>query len=192
MEKQRCKWCNLKNPVYVSYHDQEWGVPTYDDGRLLEFLILEPFQAGLSWETILCRRESFREAFDRYDLNRICGYGEEKITELLNNEAIIRNRRKIEAAVGNAKVFRDIQREWGSFSDYIWHFTDGNVVYESGRTSSALSDAVTRDMKKRGMTFVGTTTIYAYLQAVGIIYSHDPDCFLYKKGKTNSIPEGRD
>lgn len=181
MEKMRCKWCNGKNPLYIRYHDEEWGVPTYDDRLLLEFLILEPFQAGLSWETILNKRENFRKAFDDYDLEKICAYSGDKVLELLEDPGIIRNRRKIEAAVNNAGVFRDIQREWGSFSDYIWHFTDGKIVYETGKASSELSDAISKDMKKRGMKFIGTTIVYAYLQAVGIIYSHDEGCFLYRE-----------
>lgn len=180
MEKQRCKWCNLNNPLYVKYHDEEWCVPTYDDKILFEFIILEVFQAGLSWETILNKRESFREAFDNFDPEIIKDYNEEKIAELMNNKAIIRNRRKIEAAINNAKIFLEIQAEWGSFSDYIWHFAEGKVVYETGQTSSALSDRVSKDMKKRGMKFVGTTIVYSYLQAIGVLNSHDEECFMYK------------
>lgn len=182
MEKLRCKWCNRKNPLYVKYHDEEWGVPTYDDQVLLEFLILEPFQAGLSWDTILNKRESFRRAFEDYDIEKICGYDEDKISEMLKDPGIIRNRRKIEAAINNTTIFRQIQKEWGSFSDYIWHFTEGRVLYETGKASSELSDEVSKDMKKRGMKFIGTTIVYAYLQAIGVIDSHDPECFLYKDG----------
>lgn len=181
MEKQRCKWCNLNNPLYVKYHDEEWCVPTYDDKILFEFIILEAFQAGLSWETILNKRESFREAFDNFEPEVIKDYNEEKIAELMNNKAIIRNRRKIDAAINNAKIFLEIQVEWGSFSDYIWHFTEGKVIYESGKASSELSDLVSKDLKKRGMKFVGTTIVYSYLQAIGVIYSHDEGCFLYKE-----------
>lgn len=181
MNQTRCKWCNLKNPIYVEYHDHEWGSPVYDDKTLLEFLILEPFQAGLSWETILLKRENFRRVFEDYDIEKICRFDETKILEMLGDASIIRNRRKIEAAINNAKIFVEIQKEWGSFSDYIWHFTDGEVVYEIGKTNSLLSDKIAKDMKKRGMKFVGTTIIYSFLQAIGVIYSHDRECFLYKK-----------
>ena len=178
----RCKWCNLNNPLYVKYHDEEWCVPTYDDSIMYEFLVLESFQAGLSWETILNKRENFREAFNGFDPNVIKDYGEDKIADLMENKGIIRNRRKIEAAVVNAKVFLDIQAEWGSFSEYIWHFTDNKIVYEIGMASSPLSDQISKDMKKRGMKFVGTTIVYSFLQAMGIIYSHEEGCYLYKEG----------
>lgn len=181
MEKTRCKWCNLANPLYVKYHDEEWCVPVYDDAALFEFIILEAFQAGLSWETILNKRENFRKAFDDFKPEVITGYGEEKIEELMNNKGIIRNRRKIEAAIVNAKVFLEIQAEWGTFSKYIWHFTDGKVIYEIGKASSILSDQISKELKKRGMKFVGTTIVYAYLQAIGVIYSHDKECFMYKE-----------
>lgn len=176
----RCSWCNLKNPVYVEYHDHEWCVPEYDDHMLFELLILESFQAGLSWECVLNKRISFRQAFDGFDLETVCGYGEEKIAELLENKNIIRNRLKIHAAVNNAKIFQEIQKEYGTFSRYIWGFTDGKIIYEVGETRSELSDRVSKDLKKRGMKFVGTTIIYSYLQAIGVIYSHDKECFLYK------------
>lgn len=182
MEKIRCKWCNLDNPLYVKYHDEEWCVPTYDDAVLFEFIILEAFQAGLSWETILNKRENFREAFDGFKPEVILNYDEAKIEELMNNKGIIRNRRKIEAAIVNAKVFLDIQAEWGTFSNYIWHFTDGNVIYEVGKASSKLSDQISKELKKRGMKFMGTTIVYAYLQAIGVICSHDKECFMYKEG----------
>ncbi len=180
MEKGRCKWCNLNNPLYVTYHDEEWCVPTYDDKVLFEFIILESFQAGLSWETILNKRENFRQAFDDFDTSVIMMYDDAKIEELMNNKGIIRNRRKIDAAITNAKIFREIQREWGSFSDYIWHFTEGKVMIEVDKVSSALSDTVSKDLKKRGMKFVGTTIIYSYLQAIGVIYSHEEGCYLHK------------
>ena len=181
MEKVRCKWCNLANPLYVKYHDEEWCVPTYDDAVLFEFVILEAFQAGLSWETILNKRENFREAFDQFDPHIIKGYEEDKIDELMNNKGIIRNRRKIEAAIVNAKVFLEIQKEWGTFSKYIWHFTDGKIVYETGKASSELSDKISKELKKRGMKFVGTTIVYAYLQSIGVINSHDLECYLHKE-----------
>ena len=180
MEKTRCKWCNLANPLYVKYHDEEWCVPVYDDAILFEFIILEAFQAGLSWETILNKRENFREAFDDFDPLKIKDYDENKISELVNNKGIIRNRRKIEAAIMNARVFLEIQKEWGTFSEYIWHFTDGKVIYETGKASSELSDQISKDLKKRGMKFVGTTIVYAYLQAIGILYSHDEECFMHR------------
>ncbi len=169
----------------MKYHDEEWGVPVFDDRVLLELLILEPFQAGLSWEIVLNKRGNFRESFDNYDIEKICKYDEDKIAELLENPKIIRNRRKIEAAINNTRIFRDIQKEWESFSDYIWHFTKGNSIYEVDKTSSSLSDTITMDLKKRGMKFIGTTTVYAYLQAIGIIDSHDETCFLYRKNEKN-------
>ena len=176
--KNRCHWANPKNEKYIRYHDKEWGVPLYDDHKLFEMLILECFQAGLSWECVLNKREAFREAFDDFDLEKVCGYDEEKIGELKNNTLIIRNRLKIQAAVTNAKVFRDIQKEYGSFSEYLWHWTGGKVIFENTKTTSPLSDEISKDLKKRGMKFVGTTVIYSYLQAVGVISSHEDGCFL--------------
>ena len=176
----RCKWCNLKNPIYVEYHDTEWCVPEHDDAKLFELLILESFQAGLSWETILNKRENFRKAFDGFVPEKIAQYDENKIAELMNDAGIIRNGRKISAAINNARVFMEIQEEWGSFCEYIWHFTDSKVVYEADKTSSPLSDEVSRDLQKRGMKFVGTTIIYSYLQAIGVLYSHDEGCFLHR------------
>ena len=176
--RMRCRWANPKNERYIRYHDEEWGVPVHDDGKLFEMLILECFQAGLSWECVLNKRDAFSEAFDGFDLEKICAYGEDKLESLRNNPEIIRNRLKIQAAVTNARVFHEIQRECGSFADYLWHWTDGKVVCETGRTSSELSDSISKDLKKRGMKFMGTTVIYAYLQAVGVIYSHEDGCFL--------------
>lgn len=182
MERIRCKWCNMKNPTYVKYHDEEWGIPTYDDKELLELLILEPFQAGLAWETVLMKREYFKEAFSDYDIEKICAYDEGKISEMLDNKQIIRNRRKIEAAINNTRIFKEIQKEWETFSNYIWHFTNGSIIYEAGETKSALSDEISKDLKKRGMKFIGTTIIYSYLQSIGVVYSHDEDCFMYRAG----------
>ena len=176
--KIRCRWANPKNERYIRYHDEEWGVPVHDDRKLFEMLILECFQAGLSWECVLNKRDAFLEAFDGFDLEKICAYDEDKLEALRNNPGIIRNRLKIQAAVTNARVFREIQQECSSFADYLWHWTDSKVVYETGRTSSELSDGISKDLKKRGMKFVGTTVIYAYLQAVGVIYSHEDGCFL--------------
>ena len=177
----RCRWCNLRNPLYVAYHDEEWGKPQYDDRKLFELLVLEPFQAGLSWETILNKRENFRKAFDDFDPVQISRYDDVKIASLMENPGIIRNRRKIEASIQNAVIFLQIQSQWGSFSDYIWHFTKGHAIYEVDNTSSSLSDRISADLKKRGMKFIGTTIVYSYLQAIGIIYSHDRECFLYQE-----------
>ena len=181
MEQIRCKWCNLKNPIYIQYHDREWGVPVYDDHRLFEMLILESFQAGLSWECVLNKREHFRKAFDNFELEKVCAYDEEKIEELKNNKDIIRNRLKINAAINNAKIYKDIIEEYGSFSSYIWGFSDGQIIYEYDKTTSELSDTISKDLKNRGMKFVGSTIIYSYLQAVGIINSHEDECFCHIK-----------
>ena len=182
---QRCKWCNLDNPLYVKYHDEEWGEPTYDDKELFELLILESFQAGLSWECVLNKRENFRHAYDNFDIDKIVYYDETKINELKENKGIIRNKLKIKASINNAKIFKQIKKEYGSFSKYIWGFTNNKIIYEIGKISSELSDKISKDLKKRGMTFVGTTIIYAYLQAIGIVNSHDENCFKYKKGNQN-------
>lgn len=176
--KTRCRWANPNNDTYLHYHDAEWGVPVYDDHKLFEMLILECFQAGLSWECVLNKQEAFRQAFDGFDLKKVCAYDEEKINALCQDPGIIRNRLKIRAAVNNARIFRSIQEEYGSFSAYLWHWTDGTIIYEKNEASSPLSDAVSKDLQKRGMKFVGTVIIYAYLQAVGVIYSHEDGCFL--------------
>ena len=176
--RNRCPWADPGNPVYIRYHDQEWGVPVHDDRRLFEMLVLESFQAGLSWACILNKREAFRRAFDGFDLEKVCAYGPEKVQALLEDAGIVRNRRKIQAAVQNARVFRQIQGEWGSFDAYLWHWTGGETLREVGKTSSPLSDAISKDLKGRGMSFVGTTIVYAYLQAVGVIFSHEGGCFL--------------
>ena len=175
----RCRWCNLNNEAYVRYHDEEWCRPCFDEKYLYEMLILESFQAGLSWECVLNKRENFRLAFDNFDIDKICSYGEEKIAELLGNKDIIRNKLKIRAAVNNSLIFRDIQRQYGSFYNYLKTFTGEKTYYETGRTTSALSDELSDDLQKKGMKFVGSTIIYSYLQAIGIICSHDKDCWLY-------------
>lgn len=178
-ELKRCRWVNLDNPLYVHYHDEEWGKPHYDDGYFFEMLVLESFQAGLSWECVLNKREAFRAAFDGFDYKKIAAYTLEKMEELAANKNIIRNKLKIRAAVSNAAVFMDIQKEYGSFSKYIWHFTDGKqIINRDGipRATSDLSDQVSKDLKKRGMKFVGSTIIYSYLQAVGVIDDHEPEC----------------
>ena len=181
--KERCKWCNLKNKKYIEYHDKEWGIPIYDDKHLYEMIILESFQAGLSWECVLNKREDFRKAFDNFEIDKICDYDEKKIQELLKNENIIRNKLKINSAINNSKIFKKIQNEHKTFSNYIWHFTDNKVIYEIGKTRSELSDKISKDLQKRGMKFVGTKIIYSYLQAIGVIYSHDKECFMYKSEK---------
>lgn len=181
MEKIRCKWCNLKNELYVKYHDEEWCVPSYEDHYLYEMLILESFQAGLSWECVLNKRKHFEEAFDNFDINKICEYNDSKVEELKNNPNIIRNGLKINATINNSKIFKKIQKEYGSFSNYIWSFTNNKVIFENDKTTSSLSDAISKDLMKRGMKFVGSTIIYSYLQAIGVINSHEDNCFLKVK-----------
>ena len=176
--KQRCFWANPNNEKYIEYHDHEWGIPVHDDHKLFEMLILEGFQAGLSWECVLNKREAFRQAFDQFEVEKVREYDEEKMLDLKDNPGIIRNMRKIQATVTNAQVFCRIQEEYHSFSEYLWQWTDGKVIYEKGVTSSPLSDRISKDLKKRGMKFVGTTIIYSYLQAVGVIYSHEEGCYL--------------
>lgn len=181
---KRCKWVNEKSDLYKDYHDHEWGVPVYEDEKLYEMFLLETFQAGLSWITILKKREAFKEAFDNFDVNKIACYDQNKINELISNEKIIRNKRKIEAAIKNAKIFIEIQKEQGSFSKYIWSFSDNKIIKNTDnilKTTSKLSDNVSNDLKKRGMSFVGSVTIYSYLQAIGIVNDHELDCFCYKK-----------
>lgn len=178
-EQKRCKWVNLNNPLYVRYHDNEWGKPHHDDNYFYEMLLLESFQAGLSWECILNKRESFRVAFDGFDYKKIAEYTDDKINKLINNKSIVRNRLKINAAIQNAKVFMDIQKEYGSFAKYIWQFTDSKqIVNNDGitRVTSELSDTISKDLQKRGMKFVGSTIIYSYLQAVGVINDHEKNC----------------
>ena len=178
--KKRCAWCNLKNQKYVEYHDNEWGIANFDDKYLFEMLILESFQAGLSWECVLNKRDSFRQAYDNFDLEKVCNYDGKKKQELISNAEIIRNKLKVNASINNAKIFRDIKNEFGTFYNYLKTFTNGETYYEVGLTSSELSDKISKDLKKRGMKFVGTTIIYSYLQAIGIINSHDKDCFMHK------------
>lgn len=180
-ELQRCGWARGAQNM-VCYHDEEWGRPCHDDRVLFEFLLLEGFQAGLSWACILNKRENFRRALDGFDPEKIAEYGEEKIEELLCDAGIVRSRSKLTAAVGNAKAFRAIQQEFGSFDAYLWGFTGGQVVRERALpvpASTELSDRVSRDLKKRGMKYVGTVIVYAYLQAVGVVDAHEPGCYLY-------------
>lgn len=181
---KRCKWCNLNNPKYIDYHDHEWCVLNLDDSYLLEMLVLELFQAGLSWECVLNKRKNFRLAYDNFDIDKICNYTEDKIKELEGNKDIIRNKLKIKASINNTKIFKYIKEEYGSFKNYLLTFTNNKIYYEIDKTSSDLSDRISKDLRKKGMIFVGTTIIYSYLQAIGIIYSHDRNCYLYK-GKYN-------
>lgn len=177
----RCKWCNETNPLYVEYHDSEWGIPSSDEKYLFEMLILESFQAGLSWECVLNKRHDFEVAYDYFDINKIINYDEDKINELLSNNKIIRNKLKIKASINNAKIFKNIQKEYGSFNNYLITFTNNKTLYEIGKVTNDLSDLISKDLIRRGMKFVGSTIIYSYLQAIGVIYSHDKECFMYKK-----------
>lgn len=182
MTKNRCAWCE-KDDLYRDYHDNEWGKPVYEDTKLFEFLILETFQAGLSWYTILAKRENFKKAFANFDYKKVAKFNEEKIQELLQDEGIIRNQLKIRAAVTNAIAFMEVQKEFGSFSNYIWKFVDGKPIINKPKTlkdvpaSTPLSDAISKDLKKRGFKFVGTTVVYAHMQATGMVNDHVVDCW---------------
>ncbi|HLT54174.1 MAG TPA: DNA-3-methyladenine glycosylase I [Flavobacteriaceae bacterium] len=186
MEKHRCGWC-VGDPLYEAYHDTEWGVPVYDDATLFEFLILETFQAGLSWITILRKRENFRKAFDHFDYKKIANYKQKKIDSLLEDAGIIRNKLKVNATVTNAQAFMKVQEEFGSFSNYIWKFTDGKPIkntlqnYKQVPATTPLSDALSKDLKKRGFKFVGSTVIYAHMQATGMVNDHEVNCFRYNE-----------
>lgn len=213
----RCKWCNLKNPKYVAYHDSEWGKfygKSTDDKYLFEMLTLESFQAGLSWECVLNKREDFRFAYDGFDLEKVCDYGEEKIAELLENPKIIRNRLKVKASISNARIFRTICLEYGSFFNFIKKFLDEylckndgtekentkieigeknaenaenksvfssiKIIHEAGKATNGLSDAISAELKRGGMKFMGSTIVYSFLQAIGVIFSHGEECFLFR------------
>lgn len=182
-EVNRCFWANPNNPLYLTYHDEEWGEPCHDERMLFEMLILEGFQAGLSWECVLNKREAFREAFDNFDVQKVANYDADKLSSLADNPKIIRNKLKINASVANANAFIKIQDEFDSFDNYIWGFTKREVIYEPCdlRTTSPLSDTISKDLKKRGMKFVGSTIIYSYLQAIGVINGHLEGCWKYKK-----------
>ncbi|MEO0528289.1 MAG: DNA-3-methyladenine glycosylase I [Bacteroidota bacterium] len=186
MEKQRCGWC-VGDELYEAYHDLEWGVPVKDDATLFEFLILETFQAGLSWITILRKRENFRAAFDNFEYKKIAQYDQDKIDALLEDSGIVRNKLKIHATVSNAKAFLAVQKEFGSFSDYIWGFVDGKPIknsyssYKDAPGKTELSDVLSRDLKKRGFKFVGSTVIYAHMQATGMVNDHEIGCFRYNE-----------
>jgi len=186
MDKKRCNWAG-KDPLYIEYHDTEWGVPVYDDDTLFEFLILETFQAGLSWITILRKRENFRKALDNFDYHKIAKYGDDKYNELLLDAGIIRNKLKIKATISNAIAFMEIQKEFGSFSKYIWGFTNGKPIKNRWKIMSEvpantkLSDFISKDLKKRGFKFVGSTVIYAHMQATGMVNDHAEYCFRYEE-----------
>lgn len=186
MEKSRCGWAG-KEEIYVKYHDEEWGVPVKDDDTQFEFLILETFQAGLSWITILRKRENFRKAFDNFNYKKIAKYNEDKIQSLLEDEGIIRNKLKVRATVTNAQAFMKVQEEFGSFSNYIWGFVDNKPVNEKRKTlkdvppTTEFSDKLSKDLKKRGFKFVGSTVVYAHLQATGLVNDHVTDCFRHKE-----------
>ena len=179
MNKNRCNWATDVEKIYIKYHDEEWGVPTHDDQELFEFLVLESFQAGLSWITILKKRDNFKKAFDNFDVVKVANYDENKINELRENAGIIRHKGKITSAINNAQVFMEIQKEFGSFDEYLWGFTEGEIIKAEYLTESDLSKHISKDLKKRGMKFVGPTIIYSYLEAVGIIDNHQKDCFKY-------------
>ncbi len=188
MNKNRCSWAGSKEN-YIRYHDEEWGVPVYDDKKLFEFLILETFQAGLSWITILNKRDNFRKAFDFFDVKKVALYGEEKYSELIQDKGIVRNKLKIKAAISNAKAFLKVVEEFGSFREYIWGFVDNKPIQNVFKTVSEvpattpLSDKISIDLKKRGFKFVGSTVIYAHMQATGMVNDHCTDCFRYDEVK---------
>ena len=179
MDKTRCHWFDKSNDILRKYHDEEFGILNKDDDYLFEILVLVNFQTGLSWEIMLKKREDFRIAFDGFDVEKIAGYDEKRIEELLENENIIRNKNKIKAVINNAKVFIKIQEDYGSFYDYIKTFTKGQIFHERGLTESELSRTMVEDLKKKGMKYLGPITMYSYLQTIGVINSHEEDCFLY-------------
>ena len=186
MKKNRCGWCE-GDDLYEAYHDQEWGVPVYDDDVFFEFLILETFQAGLSWITVLRKRENFRNAFDNFDYKKIANYQQTKIDALLQDTGIIRNKLKVNATVNNATCFMKVQEEFGSFSKYIWDFVDGKPIknsiknYKEAPGNTPLSDTISKDLKKRGFKFVGSTVVYAFMQATGMVNDHEVTCFRYNE-----------
>lgn len=191
IDKKRCSWC-VKDKLYIGYHDKEWGVPVHNDKKLFEFLILEGMQAGLSWLTILRKRENFRKAFDNFDFNKVAKYDKKKKNSLLKDEGIIRNKLKIEAAVANAKAFIKIRKQFGTFNKYIWGFVKGKPVQNKFKSigeipaRTKLSDTISKDLKNRGFRFVGSTIIYAHMQATGMVNDHTVECFRYKE--LNHLP----
>ncbi len=178
MEKKRCKWCLGHKENYIAYHDNEWGRLNLDGRYLFEMLLLESFEAGLSWECVLDKREAFRKDFMNFNPERIASFDDKKVEELLSNKGIIRSRKKIEAAVTNAQAFLKVEKEFGSFKAYLLSFAKGEILCETGKTKNSLSDALAADLKKRGMKYFGSTIAYSYLQAVGLINSHEKECFL--------------
>lgn len=186
LNRKRCPWPGNRE-LDIKYHDEEWGVPVHNDQKLFEFLVLDAFQAGLSWTTILKKRENFRAAFDGFDAKVIAGYDEAKIAELLQNKGIIRNKLKIRSTISNAKLFLNVQKEFGSFDSYIWQFTAGKTIINSRKSPDQIpvstneSDAMSKDLKKRGFKFVGSTICYAFMQAAGMVNDHMVDCFRYKE-----------
>lgn len=185
-KRRRCEWAS-SDPLYVRYHDTEWGVPVHDDRKLFEFLVLEGAQAGLSWFTVLKKRENYKRAFDGFDPLKVSRYGKSKVSELLNDSGIIRNRLKIEAAIDNAGAFLGVQKEFGSFDSYIWQFTGGKTIrnrwtsIEQVPASTMVSDAMSKDLKARGFRFVGTTICYSHMQATGMVNDHITSCFRYNE-----------
>ncbi len=183
-DRIRCGWCGT-DPLYVAYHDEEWGVPVRDDRTLFEFVILEGAQAGLSWSTILTKREGYRRLYDGFDPELVARYGDAKVAELLTDPAVVRNRAKVAASIGNAWAFLEVQSEFGSFSDYIWRFTDGRPIQNSWKTlaqlpaKTALAETISKDLKQRGFKFVGPTIVYAHMQATGMVNDHLVSCFRY-------------
>ena len=181
----RCQWCG-EDPLYTRYHDEEWGLPTHDDATLFEFLVLEGAQAGLAWITVLRKREGYRALFDQFDPKKIAHYSDAKLAGLMLDERIIRNRLKINSARQNARAFLAVQAEWGTFSQYLWHFVDGKPIINQVQTmldvpaKTPLSDQISKDLKQRGFNFVGSTIVYAYLQAMGLVNDHNVDCFRYQ------------
>ena len=193
MELKRCRWADPASELYIAYHDQEWGRPEHDDRKLFEMLILEGFQAGLSWITILKKREAFRRAFDGFGPVIVAGYDPEKLEALMADSGIVRNRRKVEAAVQNARAFLDIQKEFGSFDRYLWGFTGGQVILNTDdavRASSELSDRISEDLKRRGMKFVGSVIIYSFLQAVGVVNDHETECWRHPRQNREEASPG--
>jgi len=192
----RCGWVPLNKPGYVKYHDEEWGVPVYDDPKMFEFLVLESFQAGLSWEIVLNKRDNFRQTFEQFDFHKIARFSETKVQELLGNKGIIRNQLKIRATINNAQRYLEVREEFGSFCDYFWGFSGGKPIRNHFKTlsdipaSTSLSDAISKDLKQRGFKFLGTTVIYAHMQAVGMVNDHLEECFRYNQLLQYDPPQG--
>lgn len=181
-EKKRCRRSWLKDPLCMEYHDKEWGRPCHEEKKLYELFLLEFFQAGLSWRTILHKRENFRKAYSSFNVKKIASYKDKDIERLMQDDGMIRSRPKIKASIQNARVFLAIEKEWGSFDRYIWHFTDGKTIWiDPSAASNALSDEISEDLKKRGAAYCGSITVYSYLQAIGIINSHEKDCFVFRE-----------